>query len=221
MRHTNQTSRIRYYFRCLITREAVQTAIKRKGKPRASVAPRDLSEDESDPEHSGAPQRQTGAALPPLPFRAPEAPGMLPPAELPWMEATSTQARLVDNEGNLDIAHGLGGRSPTTPGKRKAMSFQGQLSSGKLQKVLKDGRAATGSPRGRPRDVWSLPESPTPQFPVRPAGLAPVSRNQREDTCDSDRTWTPSAPRREGTVGSETEMDDDEVMVDTQGEYWN
>ena len=216
MQQANQTSSIRFYLRCLITVYAVQNVVQRRGKVRASATSRDLTEnDHSEVEHSEAPQRHAGTALP-LPFRASEAQSMLPPAEVCRMQTATTQATLVDNEGNLAIGHASSARSPTTPGKRKALNNQGQLSSGKLPRISGDGRAGKIIPReGRRGDVWSVSESPTPQSLVQ-HGLA--SRNQREDTCDSDRTYAPPPPAREETPGTETEIDADEVMADTQGQ---
>ncbi|KAF2832935.1 hypothetical protein CC86DRAFT_376192 [Ophiobolus disseminans] len=205
---------IRYYLRCWITRHAVQPTMSRRGKGRANAVPRELSDSEhSDVEHLA--QRSTSTALPDLPFRAPEATDMLPPAEITRMDTAPTQTRLVDNEGNLDIALGSEARSPKTPNtKRKAISFHGQLSSGKLPKLGRDARTTITSPRGRQRDIYSIPLSPAPHFPVRLGDSTSTSRMQREDTCDSDSTYKP--PHRQGTVGSETEIDPDEVMADTQ-----
>jgi hypothetical protein len=141
---------------------------------------------------------------------------MRPPADAHTGTVT-TQARLLD-ETALDVAHRSEARSPVTPNKRKAMSFPGPLSSGKLQKVIRDERAATGSPQDRRRDIYDLPMSPPPpKFPMRLPGLIQRDRSHRETTCDTDRTWAPEPPR-EAHAGSDTEIDADEVMVDTQGQ---
>lgn len=211
---------IRYYLRCWITRYAVQTPIPRKGKARANTAaPRELSDSEqSDLEHAVPGLAPSSAAQPMLPFRAPEAPGMLPPADS-RADTVITQARLLD-ETVQDVAHRSEARSPVTPNKRKAMSFQRPLSSGKLQKVIRDERATTGSPQGRRQDIYDLPMSPPPpQFPVHLSGLIQRDRSHRETTCDTDRTWAPEPPR-EVNAGSETEIDPDEVMTDTQGQCY-
>ncbi|KAF2030092.1 hypothetical protein EK21DRAFT_33987, partial [Setomelanomma holmii] len=52
--------------------------------------------------------------------------------------------------------------------------------------------------------------SPTPVFPVRLMGLGRCG--QREDTTDTDRTWLPP---RANTVETETVIDPDEVMQNT------
>lgn len=199
---------IRYYLRCWITRYAVQTPIPRRGNARANTAAaRELSGDEqSDLEHTDPAQSLSGAAQPTLTFRAPEAPAMRSPANLS-ADTVTTQGSLSD-ETVLDVAHRSQACSPVTSNKRKALSFQGQLSSGKLQKVIKDGRTATGSPQGRRRDVYDGPMSPPPpQFPVHVSGLISRDRSHRETTCDTDLIYAP-----------EPEIDGDEVMADTQGE---
>jgi hypothetical protein len=208
---------IRYYLRCWITRYAVQTPIPRRGNARANTAaPREVSDSEqSDLEHAAPEQSLHSAVQPTLPFRAPEAPGMRPPADA-RTDTVTTQARLLD-ETVQDVAHSSEAHSPMTPNKRKATSFQGPLSSGKLQKVIRDERAATGSPHSRRRDIYDLPMSPPPpQFPVHLSGLIQRDRSHRETTCDTDRTWAPEPPR-EANAGSETEIDPDE-MADTQGQ---
>lgn len=109
-----------------------------------------------------------------------------------------------------------------TPNKRKALHDQGQPVSGKLQKVIKEVQTSTGSPRGLQRDtcstlirdVYSIPVSPAPNFAVLSTGLP--QRGQRDDTCDTDRTW---APGTQETAEAETMVDLDEFMIDTQGNY--
>jgi hypothetical protein len=182
---------------------------------------RELSESEySDVEHPEAAQTPSTAALP-LPFRAPEVPTVVPRGKEACMGTTNTHARAVDGEV-LDVPQRTEARSPVTPNKRKAMSFQGQLSSGKLQKVVKDARANTGSPQARRGNVYELdgPMSPPPQVPLQLSSFLLTNRGQRDATCDSDRTWAPT-PTREGTAGHETELDPDEVMADTQGRSYS
>jgi hypothetical protein len=154
----------------------------------------------------------SGAASSDLPFRAPEVPGMIPPDDTDEAGASNAQSTHADT-ACFNPACKPAARSPTTPSKRKALSFQGQPASGKLQKVIRESRAATTSPQQRQRDVFSGPRSPTPIFPISLTGSS--RRDQREKTCDTDGTW---APIREGTFESETVVDPDEVTRDTQGQ---
>lgn len=200
---------IRYILRCWITRYAVQTLASRtpqpgKGKARATTTSvRDTSDsDQSDLEHPDAAQASAGAAQPTLPFRAPEAPGKRPTENL--HPENDTRHTRHGSETVLDIALNSGARSPVTPNKRKALSFQGQLSSGKLQKVIKEGRAATGSPQARRGNIYDFFSPPPPKLAVGFPRLP--GRSHRENTCDTDRTYEPDA-----------EVDLDGVMADTQG----
>jgi hypothetical protein len=190
--------------------------VPRKGKARVSTVVRELSEGEvSDIEASRTIPRPNGAVPSDLPFRDPEFTGQHLSDETSRTEAPTVQARLGDNTSVNEVFRGQA-RSPqtTTPNKRKSLSFQGQSASGKLQKVLKEARATTGPPRVRPRDVYSGPRSSTPLVQARLVGVD--LRYQEDDTDRADLTWEPS---REETAETETVVDPDEVMIDTQGQY--
>lgn len=135
-----------------------------------------------------------------LPFRAPEVPCMLSTAQAPGIDPHQEQSN-----SPVQTSAATGSRSPTTPNKRKAPEFQAQSAPGKLQKMVEETRSREGSPRGR--HVYSVPRSPG-----FIGGLA--QRGQREETCDSDRTWAPSTGMT-GETG--TVCDLDEVMADTSG----
>lgn len=138
-----------------------------------------------------------------LPFRAPEVPCMLSTAQAPDIDPHQEQSN-----SPVGTSAATGSRSPTTPNKRKAPDFQAQSAPGKLQKLVDETRSREGSPRVR--HVYSVPLSPG--FIVSYGGIA--QRGQREETCDSDRTWAPST----GMTGeTSTVCDLDEEMADTSG----
>jgi hypothetical protein len=201
-----------------VTVQTLPNKGKSKGKGKASAV---ITIDSSDSESSDAelvqiPPRPNGATSSVLPIRAPEVPSMLPPAERFQAKPTAAQKRPAP----VDVIPMIGPRSPMNPNKRKALLHSGQSAPGKLQKVVKDMQPSPGSPRERQRQVCSvsaghvhsIPISPAPNLPARSIGLD--QRGQREDTSDTDRTW---APETEGTAETETVVDFDEFMVDTQG----
>ncbi|KAH7095712.1 hypothetical protein FB567DRAFT_36880 [Paraphoma chrysanthemicola] len=222
---------IKFYIRCWISRcvkllsyqlpehdtnrcrrYAALTAIPRKGKSKASMVTHDLSEDDySDNDTARTPPQKIGTSSSDLPFRAPEMSGALPSESLSGVGADNVQEA---NAGaiSLNIPVQTKPYSPTTPSKRKALSFQGQSASGKLQKVVRDGRAATTSPQQRQRDVYSGPRSPTSTFPEDFTGLAHSDFQERTLGSNGMRP-----PFRESTVESETTvMDPDQVMRETE-----
>jgi hypothetical protein len=214
MQITNYLHRICFYIRCWITRYAVQVLIPRKGKARASMVVRAPSDGEQPAvNHSRTISSPNGTRPSDLPFRTPEVPDTRPPAGTAEAKFTTAHAR-HDASTGFGVVSEAEVPSSTTPSKRKALNFQGQSASGKLQKVVKEARASTSSPQGRQRDTCSGLRSPALVFPS--IFKEHEHRDQREDTCETDRTY---APPREGSVGAETAIDPDEVMVDTQGEH--
>ncbi|KAH7080275.1 hypothetical protein BKA63DRAFT_506082 [Paraphoma chrysanthemicola] len=202
---------IKFYIRCWISRYAALTAIPRKGKSKASIVTHDLFEDEySDNDTARTPPQKSGASSSDLPFRAPEMSGALPLENLSGVGSDNVQGANA-NAISLNIPVQEKPCSPITPSKRKALSFQEQSASGKLPKVVRDGRAATTSPQQRQRDVYSGPRSPTFTFPERLTGLAHSDFQERPFESNRMRP-----PFRESTVESETTvMDPDQVMRET------
>jgi hypothetical protein len=220
---TDSPFSIRFYLRCWIARVAVQTPPnkrKSKGKGKGKVDT-PITIDISDSEHSGAELARTplrpNVASSELPIRAPEAPSMLPLAQPCQAEPVTAQ----EKSASVDVVPMGDLRSPMTPNKRKALFHSGLSAPGKLQKVMKDVQPSTGSPHGLRRQIcsvsarkeYSIPVSSALNFPALSTGLP--QRGQREDTCDTDRTW---APGREGTAEIETAVDFDDFMVDAPGD---
>jgi hypothetical protein len=169
--------------------------------------------EESDTEDPKIPSPWKGALPSDLPFCASEARGQHPSDDASRTEVPTVPARLGDMpsvNGNLSAEK----RSPTTPNKRKSLSFQGQQAFGKQQKVLKEARATAGPPRVRPRDVHSGPRLTTPLVQAHLVGIE--LRDQEENIVETYRTWQPA---RAETAETETVIDPDEVMTGTQGQY--
>jgi hypothetical protein len=167
----------------------------------------------SDTEDPRIPSPWKGALPSDLPFCASEARGQHPSDDAPRTEVPTVQARLGDSK-SVNGFFPAGKRSPTTPNKRKSLSFQGQQASGKLQKVLKEARATAGPPRVRLRDVHSGFRLITPLVQAHLVGIE--LPDQEENMGETDRTWEPS---RAETAETETVIDPDEVMTGTQGQY--
>jgi hypothetical protein len=208
---TDHMPSICFYIRCWITKHAVQIFRQRKGKARASVATRDLSgSDHSDIEQPRISPHLNGVIPPDPRLAALNAPSMLPPTNPSRIWSTSARARSDDEASPKGLTAAVP-HSPTTPNKRKAPSVPGQSGSGKLQKVIKETPSSGGLPRGRQRDIYSVP-TPAPVFQTLLTGF--VHRSRREDTCDTDRTY---APPREATVEADDAIDQSDIMVDTEG----
>jgi hypothetical protein len=211
---TERIGSIRFYLKCWIIRQAAQNvlSIPRKGKGKIRARSPAVSESE----HSGI---ESPATTPPpahetpsnLPIRASHAQMGLG-SESVHVESIGTQTITFDGT-NIGISVNPKAHAPLTPNKRK--SVHEPPTSGKQQKVFQAARATTCAPREKQHiNHNGLTRSATVSFPARLSGLDP--RRQRENSDDTDRTW---APRRSGTVDTETVVDEDEVMADTGCEW--
>jgi hypothetical protein len=182
--------------------------MQRKGKARASVAPRDPSRnDQSAMEQPRLPLRPNSVALLGSRSAAPVAPSMLPPT-------TTTNAQAgPDDEACPKVLNTTVPQSPMTPDKRKAPTMLRQSGSRKLPKVIREAPLSDDLPRAPQRDIYSVPMSPAPVFQTLPTGL--VHRGQRESTCDTDRTY---APPGEATVEPDDMVDHEDILQDTEGQ---
>jgi hypothetical protein len=204
---TDHIPSICFYIRCWITRHAVQVSMQRKGKARASVAPRELSgSEDTDVEQPRMALGPHSMKPPGSPSAAPEAPSMLPPTK-----TMNTRAR--HDESSPKASNMTVQQSPTTLNKRKAPIVLRQPGSGKIQKVIKEDPSSDVLPRVRQRDIYSVPISPAPVFQTLLTNF--VHRRQRESTCDTDRTY---APPRETTVETDDAIEQGDIMLDTQGQ---
>jgi hypothetical protein len=204
---TDDLPSICFYIRCWITRHAVQLFVQRKGKPRASVAPRDPSRNEqSVMEQPHLPLRPNSVALLGSRPAAPAARSMLPPT------TTTNEQAGPDDEASSKALNTAVSQSTTTPNKRKAPTMLRQPGSGKSPKVTREAPLSDDLPRAAQRDIYSVPMSPAPVFQTLPTGL--VHRGQRESTYDTDCTY---APPREATVETDDTVDYEDIMQDTEG----